>query len=133
MRKVYVAGPMRGYPEFNFPAFNYATKRLREKGYEVFNPAEADGDAWGHGFEKGNKKGCEQQLAQELKLHDAMQVARECFLRDTTWICTHADAIAVLPGWTDSKGARAEVALGEAIGLEIMEAPHVDRVPKRRV
>ena len=39
--KVYIAGPMSGYEEFNFPAFNKAEELLRKSyGYEhVVNPA----------------------------------------------------------------------------------------------
>lgn len=45
--KVYVAGPMRGIPEFNFPAFNLAAKNLRADGHVVFNPAERDNERHG--------------------------------------------------------------------------------------
>ena len=37
---IYVAGPMRGYPEFNFPSFHAAAAQLRAAGHTVFNPAE---------------------------------------------------------------------------------------------
>ena len=42
--KVYVAGPMRGIPEFNFPAFFAAADKLRGDGFAVFNPAERDNE-----------------------------------------------------------------------------------------
>lgn len=37
---LYVAGPMSGYPESNYPEFNRASARLRAAGFEVVNPAE---------------------------------------------------------------------------------------------
>lgn len=38
--RLYVAGPMSGYPENNYPAFHDATDRLRDAGFAVVNPAE---------------------------------------------------------------------------------------------
>ena len=40
--KLYLSGPMRGFAEFNAPAFNVAAKRLREEGHEVNSPIEHD-------------------------------------------------------------------------------------------
>lgn len=37
--KVYLAGPMRGKEDHNFPAFHFAAAKPREQGYEVFSPA----------------------------------------------------------------------------------------------
>src|SRR5436853_6975099 len=39
---VYLAGPMRNYKLFNFPAFDAYTEKLREDGFIVFSPAELD-------------------------------------------------------------------------------------------
>lgn len=45
MARVYIAGPMTGLPDFNFPAFHAAAAAWRAAGWEVFNPAEEfDGD-----------------------------------------------------------------------------------------
>ena len=34
-QRVYVAGPMTGLPDFNYPAFNAEAQRLRGLGYQV--------------------------------------------------------------------------------------------------
>lgn len=114
--KVYVAGPMRGIPEFNFPAFHAATARLRAEGHTVFNPAERDIQTHGVDISKGNATGDEALAAATHGFN-----LREALKDDLEFICLHADAIALLPGWENSKGARAERAAGEALGLKIFE------------
>ena len=42
---LYLAGPMRGYPRFNFDAFDKARHALRLRGYAVLCPAELDVEA----------------------------------------------------------------------------------------
>src|SRR5262245_30125951 len=92
--RVYLAGPMRGIPEFNFPAFMAAAKRLRDAGHKVFNPAEKDNERHGTDISKGNATGSEEVAASNygFSLRDALGM-------DLEWICAHADAIALLPGW----------------------------------
>lgn len=55
--RVYLAGPMRGVPHFNFPAFHAAAAELRARGYVVFSPAEADNDRHGADISAGNLAG----------------------------------------------------------------------------
>ncbi len=115
--KVYLAGPMRGIPEFNHPAFKKAAAHLRREGYEVFSPAEQD-------FEiledfKTNKAGDEVKLAVKLQM-TPLQLRRKVFEADFNWICREADAIAMLPGWEQSSGAQAEWACARALGLKII-------------
>jgi hypothetical protein len=110
---------MRGIKDFNFPAFFAAATKLRAEGHTVFNPAERDTKEWG-GERLKSETGSESEVASNLGMA-GMSLARHCFLADTHWICTQADAIAVLPGWETSRGAVAERALGVAIGLEIIE------------
>ena len=117
--KIYLAGPMRGYPDFNFPAFFEAAARLRADGHVVFNPAERDTNEWGAERLK-TATGSEAEVAANLGMA-GLDLARHCFLEDTRWICTQADAIYCLPGWEKSRGARAERALGEAIGLRVVD------------
>jgi hypothetical protein len=113
--KVYVAGPMRGIPEFNFPAFHTATAKLREQGHHVFNPAEKDNERHGKDISKGNEAGCEKIAAEQHGFN-----LREALGHDLQFICAEADAIALLPGWENSKGAKAEHATALALGLEVI-------------
>jgi hypothetical protein len=113
--KIYVAGPMRGIPEFNFPAFNAAAKRLRAEGHTVFNPAERDCERHGTDISKGNASGCEKQAAQQHGFD-----LRVALGDDLAWICKEAEAIALLPGWENSRGATAERATAIALGLYVI-------------
>lgn len=113
--KFYVAGPMRGIPEFNFPAFNAAAAKLRADGHFVFNPAEKDNERHGVDISKGNATGCEHEAA---KTHGFD--LRVALGDDLAFICREAEAIAMLPGWEKSKGAIAEHATAVALGLQVV-------------
>lgn len=113
---IYIAGPMRGIPEFNFPAFNAAAKELRAKGHTVFNPAERDIERHnGVDISKGNETGDEELCAKEHGFS-----LRQALKEDTEFICLHADTIAMLPGWEESLGAKAELALARALGHRVL-------------
>lgn len=116
--KIYVAGPMRGIPEFNFPAFHAATAKLRAEGHHVFNPAERDIEHHGVDISKGNAAGCEELATKEHGFN-----LREALKDDLEFICLHADAIALLPGWHNSRGAAAELATAVALGLKVINLP----------
>lgn len=107
--KIYLAGPMRGLPEFNFPAFDAATDTLRAMGHEVFNPAERDRSS---GFDVAGMSGHENLAELGFSL-------REALAADTEYISKSAEAIALLPGWERSSGVAAEVALANALGLPV--------------
>lgn len=106
---------MRGFPEFNFPAFHAVAARLRAQGHEVFSPAEKDNERHGTDISAGNATGDETIAAVEhgFNRREALGVA-------LAWICAHADAIALLPGWQSSKGATAERAVAAALNLEMI-------------
>ena len=104
--KIYLAGPMTGIEDFNFPAFDRAAEILSAAGYEVFNPAQMDRDV---GFDPQSAT-----VSNEF-LRDALR-------RDLSAIC-ECDAIAMLPGWEQSGGARVEWMLSCHIGLKVIYLP----------
>lgn len=110
--KVYIAGPMRGRPGFNFPAFHRAEDKLLRLGHKVFNPARRDEDKHGASMFVDS-------AGDEDDLIDAGFSIREALHADTEFITLHADAICILDGWAESKGATAEVALARALGLPV--------------
>lgn len=106
---LYIAGPMSGIPDYNRPAFYEAEEAFTEGGWDVFNPADNDITLF------GSFEACETAIAE-----DRQGALREMLGSDLNFICYEADAIAMLPGWEKSLGARAEHATAVALGLEII-------------
>ena len=112
MKKIiYIAGPMRGYPRYNFDAFHDAQKVL-EFDWQVLSPAQADE---ADGFDAS-------------KTHDFTQSDMMVFMRRDFEMIMQADAIAVLPGWEKSTGATAEVALAKWKGIPVYRYPNMQRL-----
>lgn len=101
MTTLYIAGPMRGLPEYNFPAFIDAAERLRKVGYAVLSPAESD---LREGFDP--------------KTGNHIRSIAEYMERDFAMIA-QADGLAILPGAEHSEGTRREIfhalPLGKAV------------------
>lgn len=114
-KRIYLAGPMRGLPNFNFPRFHAVAKALRMDGHDVFSPAEKDNERHGTDISAGNTTGDEKIAAQQhgFNLRDALAM-------DLDYICKQATTIALLPGWEKSTGAQAEWRTALALGLEIV-------------
>lgn len=108
---IYLSGPMRGYTDFNFSAFDKAALELREQGHSVFNPAEKDREHDPIGKTWKSKTG------DILKAEAAGFDRRVAIRADLDYIIDHADAIALLPGWEASKGANAELWLARFLDL----------------
>jgi hypothetical protein len=105
---------MSGIPQFNFPAFNAAAKKLRDEGLFVFNPAEKDIERHnGKDISEDNATGSVDEATQNHGFS-----LREALRDDTHFICMEADTIAMLPGWEKSSGAMAEWMLAKALRLE---------------
>lgn len=94
MKRIYIAGPMTGLPELNFPAFHAAAAKLRGFGFEVVNPAEINVDPAGRW--------------------------EDCMRADIRELVT-CDAVALLPGWKQSRGAQLEHHIAQALGMVVRE------------
>ncbi len=90
MKRIYIAGKMTDLPELNFPAFADAAKRLRAAGFDVVSPVEICPD-----------KGIEWAAAMRLDIPAML----EC------------DAVVLLDGWENSRGAKLEKHIAEALGM----------------
>ncbi len=93
---------MRGHPDLNFPAFHKAAILLREQGYEVFNPAES-----------------------KVPQDDI----RACLAMDLDYLCREAEAIAMILGWSQSRGAIAELGTAKALDLWEIYLPDCQPIP----
>ena len=105
--KIYIAGPMRGLPDFNYPKFNQYAEAHRAVGWYVANPVEIGADY-----------GTPEQINADPALLAAVMAA-EIHALET------CDAIYLLDGWHKSEGARKELATAIAYGLKIYLAPVV--------
>jgi len=121
-KRIYVAGPMQGIPNFNFPRFNAVARALRGNGHIVFNPAEKDIERHGGtNISDGNSSG---DISQAKSQHGFS--LRQALAEDTAFICLEANCIVMLPGWEKSNGAQAEHRLAVALvseGMEIVYLP----------
>lgn len=109
--RIYVAGPMTGRPGWNFAEFERATLLLEAHGMIVASPHRVDGVVWGF---RG-----EDELAPGMSHRSVLPI-------DLAILLT-CDAIYLLPGWGASKGARAERALADALGLKVLYAAGAER------
>lgn len=111
-KAVYIAGPMQGIKDFNFPTFALFTKLYRDAGWIVCNPAEKDEEKHNKEIFQSETGDIEKASEQGFNLRDALKY-------DLSWICDNADTICMLPGWERSYGAKAEHALAVALKLNI--------------
>lgn len=98
--RIYVAGPMTGFENYNFPAFNAQAEALRALGHHVENPADhgvIDGAEW------------------------------DDYLRYDIGRLATCEAIFLLPGWAKSRGARLEVHIAEALGMTFIHHADAER------
>lgn len=104
--KIYLAGPMAGMPDHNFPAFDAKAAELRALGHEVYNPAEIEPDVY------------EQIKDEEKRAAHHNSGYRNCLSKELRWICDEAEGMYLLSGWEHSKGANAEFNVGKAVGVK---------------
>lgn len=93
MAKCYIAGPMTGYADLNYPVFHSVAERLRAMGFEVVSPAE---------------------------LNPIETPYREAMVKDILALIK-CDHIVMLEGWEQSKGASLENHIAVVLGITRIE------------
>jgi hypothetical protein len=91
-QRVYISGPMTGHPDLNFPAFHAAAEQLAARGFTVVNP-------------------CDVLTTPGLPWVDYLRA-------DIRALCD-CDAMALLPGWQNSRGAQLEQYVAYQLELDI--------------
>ena len=95
-KKIYIAGPMTGLVDLNFPAFHVEAAWLRAMGHEVVNPAEINADP-------------------SAKWED-------CMRSDIAQLVT-CGRVHLLAGWEKSRGATLEHHIALSLGMEVTFSP----------
>jgi len=90
---IYVSGPMTGYEQFNYPAFERVTKELRELGLAVISP-------------------------HEINPNDGSVSYEDCLRRDLLSLLL-CDSMYMMLGWNASKGATLEKHIADCLGFKI--------------
>ena len=88
--RIFLSGPMTGYPDYNFPFFNMVATTLKECGYDVVNPVDIC------------KKYKKEKVLSDKSVFNAMIEEQQKEERT----CTD---LLLLPGWELSKGVRLEL------------------------
>jgi hypothetical protein len=107
---VYVAGPMTGYPQWNYPAFDAACVALRGWGLETRSPHELPPD--------------------ERTLSPDEAQPWDVYMRDAIRTLLDCRSVVLLAGWSTSRGARLEQELAQTLRMPIgflylTPTPHV--------
>lgn len=96
-RRVYLSGPMTGIADHNFPTFNAYAAALRAAGHDVVNPVDLNPD------------------------HSTPWV--DCLHVDIAALCV-CTSIAMIPRWTNSRGANLERFVAQRLGMPVIYLPH---------
>lgn len=99
--KIYICGPITGMPDLNRKAFNDAAERLNSAELvRAVNPHTICADI------TADFKGTPEELWQA------------CMKKDIAELLT-CDGVALLPGFSNSRGARLEVVIAESLGIQV--------------
>ena len=113
--KVFISGPMTGYPYYNFAAFDAVAQGERLAGNEVLSPAGMDREAGFNPFDYPEYAMGRNCTASPIGFDKRAAIDRDI---EAVKMC---DRIVMLKGWRKSVGARAEYALAAWMGKEVVD------------
>ena len=99
-KRLYLSGPMSGLKNFNHETFNLNAAFLRDEGWSVFSPAEMD-----------------LELGIDLT-GPITEDQYQALMRNDYRALTECSAIAFLPGWEKSRGAKLESDFANVLKLD---------------
>lgn len=114
MKRVYIAGPITGHPDLNRTAFMAAARALTGSGYDPVTPFD---------LPPAHTGPCPSGSAYPVEKGVTETHPRSCWIRADLIGLLGCDAIALLPGWEASAGARLEAVVAEAAGLDVVALP----------
>lgn len=103
-KKIYIAGPMSGLADYNYPAFDYAEGVLCDMDLDVVNPA---------------------RLGREL-LKNNHHPSYADYLRVGITALINCNVVVLLPGWEKSNGAKLEKLIAENLEMQILRFEDMD-------
>ncbi len=115
MKRFYLAGPMTGIEQFNFPLFHEVAAKLRAQGYDIVSPAELDSPA----VQAAALKSKDGKLDAQGKI--AGETWGDILAKDVKLVADNIDGIILLPGWYKSRGANLESTVGLLVNTRPFE------------
>ena len=100
-KRIFIAGPMRGYEKYNFPKFDRIEKLLNDFGIDCVNPGRI------------SRRFKEKDVNSDISVYNEMvrlqqEAERTC------------DSILLLDGWQWSKGVQLEVKTAAELGMQFL-------------
>ena len=122
--RVYISGKMTGIPAHNAPAFSAAAEKLRSEGHFVINPHDitrqfGSPEEVGAAFEVMYYSNPLSNIESVEAYHRRRTLAESVMSADLAAVRS-CDAIYLLRGWEQSRGAKKELHEAIAHGLRIM-------------
>ena len=99
--RIFIAGPMRGYENYNFKKFDYTEEFLRRSGFDAVNPARI------------SRKFKESEINSDITVYNKMVDMQQ----DAERTC---NAILLLDGWQWSKGVALEINTASELGMQFL-------------
>ena len=99
--KIFISGPMRGYPKYNFPKFDFIEEQLKHLGVECVNPARI------------SRKFKEADILNSANAYNEMVKQQQ----EAEKTC---NALLLLDGWQHSKGVMLELKTAMDLDMQIL-------------